>query len=181
MINGTFQLFNTEDESVTFHMYGKDIHPFSKFTLACQWHSGFMLTPQSKLLMESILDRLTVQSGIPLLLCPLVPNEPGNTHFRGQVMKQEFKIINKHLGSAKFHLIGSYFIPADAFYLAVDWYYADHLTPDSKADMERIIENHNDILFLKTINERSSRRKQQIMPGFFGQESGIHKWETAPV
>lgn len=70
MISGTFQLFNTDEGDVTFHMYGKDIHPFSKFTLACQWHSSNMLTPQSRLLMESILDRLTEKSSIPLLLCP---------------------------------------------------------------------------------------------------------------
>ncbi len=74
-------------------------------------------------------------------------------------MKKEFKIINRDSGSAKFYLIGSYFVPADTFYLAVDWYYADRLSPDSKADMESIIENHNDILFLKTINERNSRLK----------------------
>ncbi len=70
MVGGTFQLFNTDDKDVTFHMYGKDIHPFSKFTLACRWHSSFMLTPQSRLLMDSILDNLTAQTGIPLLLCP---------------------------------------------------------------------------------------------------------------
>lgn len=74
-------------------------------------------------------------------------------------MKKEYKMINKDSGSTKFHLIGSYFIPADTFYLALDWYYSDRLTADSKADMESIIENHNDILFLKTINERSSRFK----------------------
>lgn len=72
-------------------------------------------------------------------------------------MKQEFNIVNKDLGSTKFHMIGSYFVPADTFYLAVDWYYAGRLTPDSKADMESIIENNNDILFLKTIDERSSK------------------------
>ena len=76
MINGTFQLFSTDNEDVTFHMYGRDIHPFSKFTLACQWHSSSKLTPQSKLLLEGILDRLTVQSGIPLVMPVWVPLEP---------------------------------------------------------------------------------------------------------
>ncbi len=75
-------------------------------------------------------------------------------------MKQEFEIINKNLESTKFHLIGSYFIPAETFYLAVDWYYSDRLTPDSKAEMESIIENHNDILFLKTIDQRSGKPTQ---------------------
>lgn len=70
MISGTFQLFNTDDEEVIFHMHGRDIHPFSKFTLACQWHASYMLTSQSKLLMDSVLDGLTLRTGIPLLLCP---------------------------------------------------------------------------------------------------------------
>jgi hypothetical protein len=41
-------------------MYGKAIHPFSKFRLAYKWHSCNMLTPQSKLLMDSILDRFAL-------------------------------------------------------------------------------------------------------------------------
>lgn len=56
MPSGTFQLFNTDNEEVTFQMSGRDIHPFSKFKLACKWHSRNMLTFQSKLLMDSILD-----------------------------------------------------------------------------------------------------------------------------
>lgn|GEM_PF-4015485 len=56
MPNGTIHLFNSDDEEVTFQMYGKDVRPFSKFKLACEWHSCNMLTFQSKLLMDSILD-----------------------------------------------------------------------------------------------------------------------------
>jgi len=56
---GTFHLFNIEDKKVTFHIDGKKgIRPFSEFKLACQWHSHKMLTPQSKLLMDSILERV---------------------------------------------------------------------------------------------------------------------------
>lgn len=60
MPSGTFHLFNTDNEEVTLHLYGKGIHPFSKFKLAYKWHSCNMLTPQSRLLMDSILDRFAL-------------------------------------------------------------------------------------------------------------------------
>ncbi len=56
MPNGTFHLFNTDDEVVSFDLNERTVRPLSKFELACRWHSCNMLTFQSKLLMDSILD-----------------------------------------------------------------------------------------------------------------------------
>lgn len=60
MASGTFHLFNIDDEQVTFQMNEKEILPSSTFKLACKWHSCNMLTFQSKLLMDSILDRFVL-------------------------------------------------------------------------------------------------------------------------
>lgn len=57
MPSGTYHLFNVDDEKVTLQLNGKMIHPFSKLMLAHKWYSCNMLTVQSKLLMDSIIDK----------------------------------------------------------------------------------------------------------------------------
>jgi hypothetical protein len=60
MPSETYHLFNIDDEKVTLQLNEKMIHPFSKFMLAHKWYSCNMLTLQSKLLMDSIIDRFAL-------------------------------------------------------------------------------------------------------------------------
>ena len=60
MPSGTLHLFNIDDEQVTLQTNEKKIHPFPNFLLAYKWYRYNMLTDQSKLLMDSIIDKFSL-------------------------------------------------------------------------------------------------------------------------
>jgi hypothetical protein len=51
-----FKIISTGGEETTFHIMGNDIIPYSNFQLAQEWFAGDKLTPESKKLMEKILE-----------------------------------------------------------------------------------------------------------------------------
>jgi hypothetical protein len=58
-----FTLINKDDEGVKFNISGTYIFPPSNFRTACRWYSLDMLTPESKDLMDEILDEFVIARG----------------------------------------------------------------------------------------------------------------------